>query len=169
MHFRHLILSAPFLLMIAGCASERGEYPSLARRPAERITADFDTPAAPVEVVRPAPPVSVTGKLGSLVSAAQAADAKFSSREPRARTAVSAGAGAKIGSESWATATIAVAELEAARAEAMLALADLDTLFNDTSVNGEDARGIGTERDKVIGLIARQDRVLAELRSQLGS
>lgn len=169
MPLRPYTVLVPIALLLAGCASDRGQYPSLARRPAERITASFDTPEAPVEVVRPAPSAAVTGKLGGLVGAAQAADAKFSSREPRARSAVAAGAGAKIGSESWATATIAVAELEAARAEAIVALTDLDTLFNDVSVNGEDATGIGAERDKVIALIGREDRVLAELRSRLGS
>ena len=165
---RPLLLSLPFVLL-AGCASDSNQYPSLARRPVERLTASFDTPPAPVEVVRPAPPAAVTGKLGSFISAAQAADAKFSSREPRARSAVSAGAGAKIGSESWATATVAVAELEAARAEAMVALSDLDRLFNETAVNDEEPREIGAARDKVIALIARQDRVLAELRNLLGS
>ena len=74
-----------------------------------------------------------------------------------------------MGSETWGTATIAVAELEAARAEAMLALADLDTLYNDTRVRGEDPGVVGTARDAVTGLIERQDRVLGELRSRLGS
>ncbi len=165
---RTIVLAAPALLL-AGCASDRNEYPSLARRPAERITANFDTPSAPVEVVRPAPPAVVTDRLGGLVGAASAADAKFTAREARARSVVGAGAGAKVGSESWATASIAIAELEAARAEAMLALADLDTLFNDTSVKGEEPQAIGAARDKVIGIIARQDRVLAELRNRLGS
>jgi hypothetical protein len=156
-------------LLLAGCASDRGQYPSLARRPAERITASFDTPQVAAPVVRPAPPAAVTGRLGGLVNAAEAADTKFRSREARARSVVGAGSGAKIGSESWATATIAVAELEAARAEAMVALTDLDMLFNDTSIRGEEPGSIGAARDKVIGLIARQDRVLAELRGRLGS
>jgi hypothetical protein len=74
-----------------------------------------------------------------------------------------------MGSESWAVATIAVSELEVARSEAMLALADLDTLYNDTRVRGEDPGAIGTARDTVTGLIARQDQVLGELRARLGS
>lgn len=166
---RPAALTVPILLLLAGCASDRDAYPSLARRPAERLTASFDTPPAPVEIVRPAPPAAITDKLGGLVNAAKAADAKFGTRESRARSAVGAGAGAKIGSESWATATVAVAELEAARAEAMLALTELDMLFNETSVSGQEVKGVGAARDKVIGLITRQDRVLAELRNRLGS
>jgi hypothetical protein len=166
-------LPAPLLLtavlMLGACASDNGEYPSLARRPAERLTAIYDAPHAPVPVVLPAPGPAVTGKLGPLVSAAQAADAKFRQREPRAHTLIGSNAGAKIGSESWGTATVAVAELEAARSETMLALVELDTLYNDTRVRGEDPRQIGTARETVTGLIARQDRVLGELRNQLGS
>ena len=169
MILRPAVLTVPILLLLAGCASDRGQYPSLARRPAERLTASYDTPPASVEIVRPAPPTTVTGKLGGLINAAQAADSKFRGREARARSTVGAAAGARIGSESWNVATIAVAELEAARAEAMLALSDLDTLFNDTSVAGEDPKSIGGARDTVIGLISRQDRVLAELRGRLGS
>ncbi len=156
-------------LLLSGCATDAGEYPSLARRPAERLTANFDAPAAPETFELPAPSAAVTGQVGPLISAAQRADAKFRQREPRARSSVGSGAGAKMGSESWATATIAVAELETARAEAMLALADLDTLYNDTRVLGEDPKVIGQARDTVTGLIARQDQVLGELRSRLGS
>ena len=156
-------------LMLGACTTSKGEYPSLARRPAERLTATFDAPPAPAIVILPAPPASVTGQLGGLVSAAQAADTKFRAREPRARSTVSAAGSAKMGSESWGTATIAVAQLEAARAEAMLALADLDTLYNDTRVRGEDPGQIGVARDTVTGLISRQDQVLGELRSRLGS
>ena len=157
------------LLLVAGCAGDRSVYPSLARRPAERLTASFDAPPAAVPIIRPAPPALVTDRLGGLVGAAQAADSKFRAREPRARSTVGAAGRAKIGSESWGTATVAVAELEAARAEGMLALADLDQLFNDASVNGQDPATIGTARERVIALIARQDQVLAELRGQLGS
>ena len=162
-----LLLST--VLMLGACATDKGEYPSLARRPAERLTASFDAPPAPELVVLPAPPTAVTGQLGGLVGAAQAADAKFRAREPRARSTVNAAGNARMGSESWGTASIAVAQLEAARAEAMLALADLDTLYNDTRVRGEDSGAIGAARDTVTGLISRQDQVLGELRSRLGS
>ena len=162
-----LLLST--VLMLGACATSKGEYPSLERRPAERLTASFDAPPAPEVVVLPAPPAAVTGQLGGLVGAAQAADAKFRTREPRARSTVNAAGNAKMGSESWGTATIAVAELEAARAATMLPLSDLDALYNDTRVRGEDPGAIGAARDTVTGLIARQDRVLGELRSRLGS
>ncbi len=156
-------------LLLSACARDTGEYPSLARRPAERLTATFDAPQAPEIVVLPAPSAAVTGQVGPLVNAAERADAIFRQREPRARSLVGSSGGAKMGTESWAVATIAVSELEVARSEAMLALADLDTLYNDTRVRGEDPGAIGAARDTVTGLIARQDQVLGELRSRLGS
>ena len=156
-------------LLLSGCARDTGQYPSLERRPAERLTATFDAPQAPEILVPPAPSAMVTGQVGPLVTLAERADAKFRQREPRARSLVGSNGGAKMGSESWAVATIAVSELEAARSEAMLALADLDTLYNDTRVRGEDPDAIGAARDRVTGLIARQDQVLGELRSRLGS
>lgn len=165
----HTTLMLSAVLLLGACTTSRSEYPSLARRPAERLTATYDAPPAPVVVALPAPPAAVTGRLGGLIGAAQAADAKFRAREARARTTVSAAGRSKMGSESWGTATIAVAELESARAEAMLALSDLDTLYNDTRVRGEDPGQIGAARDKVTGLISRQDQVLGELRSQLGN
>ena len=166
-----ILLAAALLptLLLGACARDTGEYPSLARRPAERLTATFDAPPAPAVVVLPPPSSSVTGQISPLVSAAQRADAKFRQREPRARSLVGSSGGARMGSESWAVATIAVSELEVARAEAMLALADLDTLYNDTRVRGEDPGAIGAARDTVTGLIERQDQVLGELRGRLGS
>ena len=155
-------------LLLSGCARDTGQYPSLERRPAERLTATFDAPQVPDIVVPPAPSALVTGQAGPLITQAERADAKFRQREPRARSLVGSN-GAKMGSESWAVATIAVSELETARSEAMLALADLDTLYNDTRVRGEDPGTIGAARDRVTGLIARQDQVLGELRSRLGS
>ena len=166
-----ILLTAALLpaLLLGACARDTGEYPSLARRPAERLTATFDAPPAPVAVVLPAPGPAVIGQIGPLVSAAQRADAKFRQREPRARSLVGSSSGAKMGSELWAVATIAVSELEVARAEGMLALADLDTLYNDTRVRGEEPGAIGAARDTVTGLIGRQDQVLGELRGRLGS
>ena len=156
-------------LSLGACASDRTEYPSLERRPIERISAVY-TPAAPATpVALPAPPAGTLGKLDGLVGQARSADVKFRQREARARSLVGSTGNAGPGSESWSTATIAVAELEAARGEAMVALSELDLLYNDTVLRGEDASAIGQARDAVIGIIGYEDRVLGEVRSRLGS
>ncbi|MBA4161739.1 MAG: hypothetical protein C0515_06615, partial [Novosphingobium sp.] len=63
----------------------------------------------------------------------------------------------------------AVSELESARGEAMVALTELDLLFNEAVLAGQDASAIGAARDTVVGIIGYEDRVLGELRSKLGS
>jgi hypothetical protein len=156
-------------LILSACAGSQGEYPSLERRPMERITAVYSpaAPAAPAPL--PQPPAAVTDRLGGFVAQARSADTKFRDREGRARSLVSNAAGAGIGTDSWSNATVAVSELEAARGEAMVALTDLDLLFNEAVLAGQDASAIGQARDTVLGIIGYEDRVLGELRSKLGS
>lgn len=160
-----LILS----LSLAACAADRGEYPSLERRPMERITATYSPAAPATPAPLPPPSAAVTGKLDGLIAQARAADGKFRQKEARARSLVGSSAGARLGSESWNVATVAVSELEAARGEAMVALTELDLLFNETVLAGQDASAIGQARDTVLGIIGYEDRVLGELRSKLGS
>ena len=71
-------------------------------------------------------------------------------------------------------ASIALAELESARAEAMIALAELDSLFAAESVadyatSSTDPETIGGARDKVAAWIAEEDEVLSRLRGRLAS
>jgi hypothetical protein len=164
--------AAPALLLpllLAACAGSQGEYPSLERRPMERITATYSPAAPATPEPLPAPPAAVTDQLGGLVAKARSADTKFREKEGRARSLVNAAAGTSIGTDSWSTATVAVSELEAARGEAMVALTDLDLLFTEAVLAGQDASAIGQARDTVTGLIGYEDQVLGELRSKLGS
>lgn len=154
-----LALSA---LPLAACASDAGEYPSLARRPAERVSGE-----APVVVPTPEPVATpdplVTGQLESLVVKARSADAKFHQRESRARALVGAAAGAAIASESWSVATIALSDLESARSDAMVALAELDTMYAATRIEAADASAIAAARESVMALVADQDKVIDAL------
>ena len=165
----HVSILLGTTLTLSACATADGQYPSLERRPAERLTATYApvTPSPPIPL--PPPAAGVTDRLDMLVGAARSADAKFRQKEPRARALVNATGKAKMGTEAWGTATIAVAELESARAEAMIALSDLDLLYNDTTVRGEDPSAIAKARDAVTALIAQEDQVLGELRTRLGS
>lgn len=156
-------------LTLAACAAGQGEYPSLERRPIERITATYSPAPAAEPAPLPPPPPAVTGKLDGFVAQAKAADSRFRQKEGRARSLVAGSAGAKIGTDSWGTATVAVSELEAARGEAMIALTELDLLFNQAVLAGQDTSAIGQAREQVTALIGYQDQVLGELRSKLGS
>lgn len=159
---------AACLALLAGCASDAGEYPSLARRPVERISG-----TAPVVTPEPAPglaaPLSpeLAARLSQLGNRVVAAHARFTEVEPRARKLTAAARGAAVASESWAVATVALAELESARSEAMIALADLDMMYAAARIAGDGAVVIGATRTRVLAVIEREDEVLAELRGKI--
>lgn len=157
-----LLLVLP--LLASACATTEDEFPSLARRPAERISGTAETVPAPVlpPVAEPVSP-DLAARLARIEARAGAGHAKFQSREPRARSLVSAARGAAVASERWAVATVAVAELEAARSEVMIALADLDSLYAAERVAGSDGVAIEAVRSRVEALVRAEDSVLAEL------
>lgn len=157
-------------LALGACAKDAGEYPSLAKRPAERLSATYGAPTAPASpAALPAPSAAVLGGVDALVGRAQQADARFRRGEAAATRLVGQAGRAARGSEPWALATMAVSELEAARGQAMAPLAELDRLFADAMTRGEDVTRIADARDRVIALIGRQDRVLVALLARLGN
>ncbi|MEO6717447.1 MAG: hypothetical protein ABIM50_09405 [Novosphingobium sp.] len=93
---------------------------------------------------------------------------RFIAKQGRAAQTVGAGSGAAQGSESWAVASIALAELETERSAAMVSLADLDQLYAAAGTEGMDIAAISAARDKVTGWIGDEDVVLAGLRGRLG-
>ncbi|MBS0474798.1 MAG: hypothetical protein JSR28_06575 [Proteobacteria bacterium] len=165
---RSILLLATASLLLAACAKDHGTYPSLARRPVERING-----VAPVVTPSPTPaPVAspeLVGNLDRLVSQARAADAKFRAETPRTRTLIAAASGAAVASESWSVATVALASLESQRSQAMIALADLDGLYAAEGVKMGDTSAIAAARDQVIGLVRDEDAVLNELKGGLKS
>jgi hypothetical protein len=170
-------LSLAFLpLFSSGCAT-RGDFPSLALRNSERVSGTAQ-PAAPEALPTlppqlPPPLMSTIGeKLIDLHSQGLAGWQKFEQRRARAESLVSAAAGAAAGSEAWALAAVALAELESARSETSVPLADLDALFvahqvADPDDRGSESVGIAGAREQVAGWIAREDRTLEELRRRL--
>ncbi len=162
-----LIALAGASLTLSACAGNEGTYPSLAKRPAERITATWPPPAPPA----PPPPAPLdpqtAGRLDSLVAQARRADARFHGKEAQTRRLVAAAGNAAMGSESWAVATVAVSELEAARAEAMLAMAELDSLYAEARTQGRDVTAIDAAREQVMAIIAGEDQVLQSLKGRL--
>jgi len=118
------------ILATTACA-DRDRFPSLARRPAERaygtaLPAPGPTPDAQAPIPADA---SLVARLTALTDQARKADAKFIARRPAAERAVSAARGTAVGSDAWSVAQVALAELDSARSEGMVAMADLDRLL----------------------------------------
>ncbi|MFC3173181.1 hypothetical protein ACFOD9_02830 [Novosphingobium bradum] len=164
--------------LLAGCATN-GQYPSLAKGPSElasegRIRGCGNMAAPPVPVatvpVAPAPapaPADLTGRLVEITAEARAAHESFASQ--RARVAGLAGAGAARGSDGWAVAQVALAELSSARSSTALALTELDRLYVAQRVDGGDGQAIAAVRDQVTAWVADEDAVLAGLVGRLGN
>ena len=60
-----------------------------------------------------------------------------------------------------------MADLESARSDTMIALADIDALFANARVEGTDSAAISGGRDRVTALVTSEDQVLSELRDSL--
>ena len=163
-----LVIVSPALL--AACATADEEYPSLAIRDVERAQGQFETgePArldiAPVETAFDGP---LPETLAGLVDAAAEAHEEFTSVQPGAARLVEAARGSGVGSDSWAAAQVALAELDSARSQAAIALGDLDTLYVAARTAAEEADAIDAARNRVIALVAEEDTVLGNLRADL--
>lgn len=167
---KHVLLLAATALpvLLTGCAADTAGYPSLARRDAERIVAtpQETTDSPPVQL--PADR-AILARLDTLVAQAKTAHDTFRSRRARAEALVRAAAGAPVASESWAVATVALADLESARSDAMVALADIDAIDVATRIEGTPATAMAVTaaHRNVIELVAEQDGILARLRGRM--
>lgn len=101
------------LALTAGCASNEGDFPSLAQRPAEREYAAEQNGPIPVRPPLPADP-SVATRAEGFVAAARGAQGAFSSAYETAAAAV--GKAGPPGSDSWVIAEQAVSRAVAAQA-----------------------------------------------------
>lgn len=162
-------LAPPLLaLALSACAATSGQYPSLAIRDAERVQGTFEQEAAPPLPAPPAAPsADLVARLAGLRQDAQAAHRAFLASAPGAER-LARGAGG-TGSDSWASAQVALADLDASRSIAAVALGDLDVMFIDATVADEQRAAIAATRTEVVGLVGEEDAVLARLRGRVGS
>jgi len=156
------------IMLLSACGSREG-FPSLAKRPVERITG-----SAPVVSSSPVtPPATIPTDLGlqsrlaRLTEQARDAHAHFVATKGKTAGLVAAAAGAGVASESWSQATVALASLESRRSDAMIALAELDMLYAKERIDGGDGGAIAAARDQITAWVADEDAVLAELRGRV--
>jgi hypothetical protein len=169
--------------LLAGCAT-KGEFPSLARRSAElrpgEVRCGVSGPApriagngVPAEVApgatatEQAVPQELNARLAALEEAARAAHERFAGKRGKAATLVAAASGAAVGSESWSVATVAIADLESARSDAMVSLGELDRLYAAERIDGGDGGAIAAVRDQVTAWVADEDAALADLAGRI--
>tara|TARA_B100000678_G_scaffold172637_1_gene144025 strand:+ start:147 stop:713 length:567 start_codon:yes stop_codon:yes gene_type:complete len=178
-----MILAASATLGACATAPDK-EYPSLGIREAEYTSGQVPLPtgdcadtavaaaarekgqlaAAQADAPPPPPPAlssDLLQRVAQLEEQARAAHADFQNAVPATRAAVRA-RGAQ-GSKSWGRAEVAYANLRSIRARTAISFGELEMLLATRAVEGDPIDEIVLARDVVIGLIAQEDAVLAEL------
>jgi hypothetical protein len=172
------LLSFMLIVPLTACAAEN-DYPSLQRRPPERAAVARQTGSAPSlsPEKAPAPPAApspeLKKRLAQLVEQARTAHLRFADKRANAERLVATGGGGEPGSDSWSVATVALSDLESARSDTMLALAELDELYASETIaasqTGDQTKtsAIASARDQVTALISEEDGVLTRLRGRM--
>ena len=166
-----LLAAIALVPALAACqTAPDGAYPSLAIRDVERAQGQLEpVPGDPIDV----PPVEVPldgpldQRLAALVEQGRSAHARFTEAAPRASRLASAASNSGVGSDAWASAQVALADLDSIRSEAAIALADLDLLFIAGSVEANGTAAIANARQTLLALIQEEDRTLADLRARV--
>ena len=165
-----LCLIAGPAFTLSACQTTPGEYPSLAVRDVERMEGRFEPPL-PSQLDVPEVPTDYSGtldqRLATLAENARAAHARFLAARPAASRLAAAAAGSTIGSDAWASAQVALSDLDSIRSDTAVALADLDILAVAAAVQAEERAAIDATRADVLAMVTEEDDTLAELRARV--
>lgn len=157
----------PLTLLLSACATP-GDFPSLDTRDSERVTGTIAAPEGATFTPSPSSPATLAD-LDALAQRIRTAHQRFIASSEDARPIVQRAAGSGTGSEGWAVAQVAIANLESIRSDAMIALADIDRIHVDAHVGGGQIARSEALRAEMGALVAEEDRLIAGLLQVLGS
>ena len=155
------------LSLVACAAAQQTQAPSLAKRAVE---GRFDVAPPTVAVTPPGPlPTDLAGRLARWEADSTAAQQAFAAERGAAASAVSAAAGAPLASERWVVAQQAISRLVAARAPLTEALADIDRLYLERSIDEavDGLPDIYALRDRLADTASAQEAIIEALSDQL--
>ncbi|WP_411339553.1 hypothetical protein V6U71_17030 [Sphingopyxis sp. J-6] len=155
------------LSLVACAAAQQTQAPSLAKRP---IEGRFDV--APPAIVIPPPgplPSDLAGRLARWEADAASGQQAFAAERDATAALVAAAAGAPVASERWVVAQQAISRLTAARAPLSGALADIDRLYIERTVDEavDGLPDIYALRDRIAEMESAQDAILQALSAAL--
>ncbi|MGN6279245.1 MAG: hypothetical protein ACTHM8_11055 [Sphingomonas sp.] len=152
------------LLSLASCASQGGDFPSLAPRPIEQMgdtVPDRPTPAA-------TPDAGLDAQIADFAKQLDAADQAFSPAAGKASNLVAAARNAGVGSTAWLDAQTALADLDGIRAESTAAMSALDELSIARASKLEPAYpGLESLHEKGEAQVSAESNTIAGLQKQL--
>lgn len=144
------------LALTGGCAAS-DTYPSLAPRPAERLSL--------AEPTRPAPPAGTAdaaadARFAEPVARARTGDAAFRAKLAELRPVLERGRGAPVGSDAWGAAQTAFSRVQAARGPVAQALLDLQSSSESGATQGDS--GLAAAAARALDVVAALDRSEAD-------
>ncbi len=164
-----IILSAATLIL-AACATQKGDFPSLSKRPYETEN-PIEAPESAAPALTTSLPSALSIQTNAWLARSRAADAAFARALPAAQSSARAASGASMGSESWSQAHVQLSRLDATRADSVAALAELDRLIATQRESGSDAGlialldGVGQQLGEIV---ANHSREIARLAATIG-
>ena len=156
-------------LVVTACAGSADRYPSLALRDFERRSVVGAAPASP-----PAAPAAAglsadeSARIAALVTRAEQCEAAFARQQAGSAALVRRARGQGRDSAARATALVALADLTTLRSATFLPLGELDLLAAEAAANNRDTASIAAAQTAVLAQIARQDAALSALWQELG-
>src|SRR5690606_8425724 len=106
---------------------------------------------------------AVLDQISALTKDAAEANANFTHSLGAARTAVRSGAGSSAGNDAWARAQVALANLQAERSKATVALAELDRLYIEAALGNADLSRLESARQEISGQVDAQSAIIRQL------
>lgn len=151
-------------VILSGCATDGGNYPSLAPRPIEKQ--GFAEPVSkPVEVS--ADP-TLDAKLANMGRQFDTIARGFAADAAKAETAVGAAKGQPVGGERWIAAQTALASLDDWRAQGSALLTDVEQLAIERAATlAPDYPALATLRDRVKADTDAEGATIARLSGSL--
>ena len=159
-------LIAPIVLLV-GCSTAEGDFPSLERRPYE----SKEPIAAPSAPLAPPPslPADLTAKVDTLVSRHIAAASIFASRLAAVQSTASRATGSAAGTESWVNAHVQLSRLDKARADSVAVVREFDSLIADAGAVDSTFVPLLTDAQKpVADDVAQQNAEISRLSRLIG-
>jgi hypothetical protein len=168
----HFILPALAIaiLSLPACSTPNGDFPSLSKRPYESSEPISDSGSA-VETITTILPSALASTTNRLLERNQIADAAFARARPAAESAARSGSDSGKGSENWVQAQMILSRLDAARADSVSALGEIDGLVAGERVKGADAglvQLLADVQSRIAQSVANQEAVIKKLAATIG-
>ena len=165
--FRHVSISLiSFALAATSACTERGEPPSLAKRPFETQPASL----APQQIASQPSDAARIGRVAAFLDQARRGQIEFSEMLPKTEQACAAADGAAINSERWVVAQLALSRQGSLRDPVQTALANIDNEQRLLLLGGlpsDDQERLNIVQREIEDINKRQSEQLARLQSQL--